>query len=151
MVSTIADTRLNRLQSERRLEQTTLVGSSNAYDKQLLSRIGGPSTPDSKRQSVSSVTLVPGMQETAQLAHAESERRNSQLRPLTVPTHERRQNSISDSPANSLSSQRVIGSHLSWILWLLGARACRLEFAAHSQRKSIIIASWKLRQHNVHP
>jgi hypothetical protein len=41
------------------------------------------------------------MQETAQLAHAESERRNSQLRPLTVPTHERRQNSISDSPANS--------------------------------------------------
>jgi hypothetical protein len=41
------------------------------------------------------------MQETAQLAHAESERRNSQLRPLTVPSHERRQNSISDSPANS--------------------------------------------------
>lgn len=41
------------------------------------------------------------MQETAQLAHAESERRNSQLRPLTVSTHERRQGSISDSPANS--------------------------------------------------
>lgn len=41
------------------------------------------------------------MQETAQLAHAESERRNSQLRPLTVPSHERRQGSISDSPANS--------------------------------------------------
>lgn len=89
----------NRLQSERRLEQTTLVGSSNAYDKQLLSRIGGPSTPDSKRQSVSSTTFGPGMQETAQLAQAESERRNSQLRPLTVPTHERRQNSISESPA----------------------------------------------------
>lgn len=98
---TITDAHQTRLQSERRLEQTTLVGSSNAYDKQLLSRIGGPSTPDSKRQSVSSVTLGPGMQETAQLAHAESERRNSQLRPLTVPTHERRQNSISDSPANS--------------------------------------------------
>lgn len=41
------------------------------------------------------------MQETAQAAHAESERRNSQLKPLTVPSHERRQNSISDSPANT--------------------------------------------------
>lgn len=41
------------------------------------------------------------MQETAQLAHAESERRNSSLRPLTVPTHDRRQNSISESPANA--------------------------------------------------
>ena len=77
------------------------MGSSNAYDKQLLSRIGGPSTPDSKRQSISSTTFGPGMQETAQLAQAESERRNSQLRPLTVPTHERRQNSISESPANA--------------------------------------------------
>ena len=46
---TMTDAHQNRLQSERRLEQTTLVGSSNAYDKQLLSRIGGPSTPDSKR------------------------------------------------------------------------------------------------------
>lgn len=41
------------------------------------------------------------MQETAQLAHAESERRNSHLRPLTVPNQDRRQNSISDSPANA--------------------------------------------------
>lgn len=80
------------------MEQTTLEGSSQAYDKQLLSRIGGPSTPDSKRQSVS---YGSGMQETAQLANAESERRNSQLRPLTVPTHERRPSSLLESPANA--------------------------------------------------
>lgn len=80
-----------RLQSERQLEQTSLKDSSQAYDKSLLSRIGGPNTP--KRLSL---TYSP--QETAQLAHAESERRNGQLRPLSMP--ERRHNS-SDSPGSS--------------------------------------------------
>jgi hypothetical protein len=43
------------------------------------------------------------MQETAQLAHTESERRNSQLRPLAMPAYERRHSSITsiDSPATS--------------------------------------------------
>ncbi|TKA82301.1 hypothetical protein B0A55_01458 [Friedmanniomyces simplex] len=46
-----------RLQSERQLEQRTLEASSNTYDKQLLSRIGGPNTP--KRQSVSHSAGLP--------------------------------------------------------------------------------------------
>lgn len=87
-----------RLQGERHLEQRTLEASSNTYDKQLLSRIGGPSnglsTP--KRTSVSSYTG--SLQDTAQAAQAESERRNSQLRPLSMP--ERRQ-SCMDSPAST--------------------------------------------------
>lgn len=93
----------SRLQSERRLEQTTLEGSSQAYDKQLLSRIGGPNTPDSKRQSVSHASSA---QENVQLGQADNERRNSQLRPLAMPGHERRHSSIAsissiDSPGNA--------------------------------------------------
>ncbi|CAK4033364.1 hypothetical protein DOTSEDRAFT_75929 [Lecanosticta acicola] len=85
-----------RLQGEKQLEQKTLEASSNTYDKQLLSRIGGPNggPPTPKRTSISY-----GMQETAQLAHAEAERRNSQLRPLSMP--ERRQQSSLDSPSSS--------------------------------------------------
>ncbi|KAF7189391.1 hypothetical protein HII31_09236 [Pseudocercospora fuligena] len=87
-----------RLQGEKHLEQRTLEASSNTYDKHLLSRIGGPSNgpPTPKRTSVSSYTG--SLQDTAQLAQAESERRNSQLRPLSMP--ERRQSSM-DSPAST--------------------------------------------------
>ncbi|KAK5138338.1 hypothetical protein LTR08_003399 [Meristemomyces frigidus] len=86
-----------RLQSERQLEQRTLEESSNTYDKQLLSRIGGPNAP--KRQSVS---YPPGAQELAQLSHVEYERRNSQLRPLSLP--ERRH--ASTNSVDSLVSLR---------------------------------------------
>lgn len=88
-----------RLQSERQLEQRTLVDASNTYDKQLLSRIGGPNTP--KRQSVS---YPPGAQEIAQLSQAEGERRNSLLRPLSMPERKHASsNSIGsiDSPISS--------------------------------------------------
>lgn len=67
-----------RLQSEKRLEQTTLEGSSQAYDKQLLSRIGGPTTP--RKQSAS---YPPGMQDST--AQTQTERRSSQLRLLSMP------------------------------------------------------------------
>jgi hypothetical protein len=86
----------SRLHGERQLEQRTLEHSSNSYDKHLLSRIGGPSngpnTP--KRASQTSAS----MQETAQLAHAESERWNGQLRPLAMP--DRRPSGL-DSPGSS--------------------------------------------------
>lgn len=62
-----------RLQSERRLEHTTFQGSSQAYDKQLLSRIGGPSTP--RKQSLSGSPAI-----DPPLPHLDTERRNSQLR-----------------------------------------------------------------------
>ena len=95
-----------RLQSERQLEQRTLEESSNTYDKQLLSRIGGPNTP--KRQSVS---YPPGAQDPA--GH---ERRNSQLRPLSMP--ERRHTStISIDLPSSLrrpSSGAVSPGFLGW-------------------------------------
>lgn len=82
-----------RLQSETQLEQRTLEASSNTYDSQLLRRIGNPST--SKRLSVS---YAAGVQKTAQLAHAETERRNGQLRPLSMPE---RRNTMADSPGHS--------------------------------------------------
>lgn len=86
-----------RLQGERQLEQRTLEHSSNNYDKHLLSRIGGPNGPNTpKRTSVSSIPA--SVQETAQLAHAESERWSGQLRPLSMPDH--RPASL-DSPAVS--------------------------------------------------
>lgn len=88
----------DRLHGEKQLEQRTLEESSNTYDKQLLSRIGGPNgglgTP--KRTSIS--YGASSVQETAQLAHAEAERRSARLRPLSMP--ERRQTSL-DSPASS--------------------------------------------------
>jgi hypothetical protein len=45
------DTHLYRLKSERQLEQRSLSTSSHAYDRNLLSKIGGPNTPN--RLSVS--------------------------------------------------------------------------------------------------
>lgn len=89
----------HRLHGERHLEQRTLEASSNTYDKQLLSRIGGPNGPPTPKRS--SISYAPAnVQETAQLAHAETERRNSQLlRPLSMP--ERSQQGSLESPASS--------------------------------------------------
>lgn len=81
-----------RLQSERQLEQKTLEESSSSYDKHLLSRIGGPGTP--KRQSVS----YSGPHE---LAQAESERRSTQLKPLSVPEKRHSFSSSTDSAAGT--------------------------------------------------
>ncbi|KAK4992447.1 hypothetical protein LTR66_006284 [Elasticomyces elasticus] len=70
-----------RLQSEKQLEQRSLEDSSQAYDKQLLSRIGGPSTPNRMSASHGSTSS----QDAAQNPPISAERRNSQLRPLSVP------------------------------------------------------------------
>ena len=86
-----------RLQSEHQLEQRTLEESSNTYDKQLLSRIGGPNTP--KHQSVS---YSPGGQEhvLTHLSHRGYERRDSQLRPLSMPERRHMSNSSIDLQAS---------------------------------------------------
>ncbi|KAK4899059.1 hypothetical protein LTR49_027699 [Elasticomyces elasticus] len=86
----------HRLQSERQLELRTLEASSNTYDKQLLSRIGGPNTP--KHLPVSHTT---GLPDAAQLSHSDGERRNSQLRPLSVPERRHTASNSLDSPAGS--------------------------------------------------
>ena len=88
MVATTNHFSCSSLQSERQLEQRTLEQSSHSYDKQLLSRIGGPNTP--KRQSLSY-----SAGNDAQFGLHERERRNSALLPLSVP--ERRHASV-DSP-----------------------------------------------------
>jgi len=84
----------NRLHSEKQLEQRSLEQSSQSYDKQLLSRIGGPNTPSRGSLSHSSGNLL----ENAQLAPSDAERRNSSLRPLSMP--EKRHGSI-DSPSST--------------------------------------------------
>ncbi|KAK5709245.1 hypothetical protein LTR17_019970, partial [Elasticomyces elasticus] len=86
----------HRLQSERQLELRTLEASSNMYDKQLLSRIGGPNTP--KHLPVSHPT---GLPDAAQLFHSDGERRNSQLRPLSGPERRHTASDSFDSPAGS--------------------------------------------------
>lgn len=90
------------LQGERQLEQRTREESSNSYDKHLLSRIGGPNDAYSfpKRPSVSATPpATSSVQQTAQLAHAEIERRSAHLKPLSMP--ERIQQTSLDSPASS--------------------------------------------------
>lgn len=102
-----------RLHGEKHLEQRTLEASSNTYDKQLLSRIGGPNGPPTPKRS--SLSYAAGnVQETAQLAHAETERRNSQLlRPLSMP--ERQQQGSLDSPASSRwPSSGAVSPGFSW-------------------------------------
>ncbi|KAK4946279.1 hypothetical protein LTR66_014307, partial [Elasticomyces elasticus] len=93
-----------RLQSEKQLEQRSLEDSSQAYDKQLLSRIGGPNTPNRMSASHGSTSS----QDAAQNPPISVERRNSQLRPLSVPD---RMQATLDSPAgrwhNSPSSGPV--------------------------------------------
>ncbi|KXL43637.1 MAG: hypothetical protein FE78DRAFT_33377 [Acidomyces sp. 'richmondensis'] len=84
----------HRLQSERQLEQRTLEQSSNSYDKQLLSRIGGPNTP--KRLSISSYSA--GVSDASQF---DTERRNSQLKPLSLPERRHAATNSIDSPASS--------------------------------------------------
>lgn len=87
----------DRLQSERQLEQRTLEQSSNTYDKQLLSRIGGPNTP--KRLSVS---YTNGLPDIAQLSQSEGERRSSgQLKPLSLPERRHAHSNSIESPASS--------------------------------------------------
>ncbi|KAK3614006.1 hypothetical protein LTR56_027541, partial [Elasticomyces elasticus] len=86
----------HRLQSERQLEVRTLEASSNTYDRQMLSRIGGPNTP--KHFQVSHTT---GLPHAAQLSHSDGERRTSQLRPLSVPERRNTASNSLDSPAGS--------------------------------------------------
>lgn len=92
--STTLLTLVNRLQGERQLEQRALEQSSQSYDKQLLSRIGGPNTPTRQSLSQSSGSLL----ENGQLGPHDRDRRHSSLRPLSLP--DGRHGSI-DSPSGT--------------------------------------------------
>ena len=84
-----------RLHSERQLEQRSLDNSSHAYDRNLLSKIGGPNTPGRGSLSFAS----PGSAEAAAASPGLFEGRRSSLKPLSVP--QRRQSSFDASAAGS--------------------------------------------------
>lgn len=81
------------LTSERQLGQKALENSSQAYDKQLLSKIGGPNTPT----RTTAPPLSASLQEQASNAHAAAHKLNGQLKPLSVPD---RLHSALDSPVS---------------------------------------------------
>ncbi|KAF2635106.1 hypothetical protein P280DRAFT_493839 [Massarina eburnea CBS 473.64] len=88
---TIADYRFT---SERQLGQKALETSSHAYDKQLLSKIGGPNTPT----RTTAPPLSASAQESASNAHSNVfNKLNGQLKPLSMP--DRLQSSM-DSPVS---------------------------------------------------
>ena len=79
--------------SERQLGQKALQNSSHAYDKQLLSKIGGPNTPT--RSTAPPLATNAQSPPSASDPHPSLPHRNPQLKPLSVP--DRRHPSI-DSP-----------------------------------------------------
>ncbi|KAF2004932.1 hypothetical protein P154DRAFT_425566 [Amniculicola lignicola CBS 123094] len=66
--------------SERQLGQKALENSSHAYDKQLLSKIGGPNTPT---RTAAPPLLAGSAQEPAATAHSAFTKLNGQLKPLS--------------------------------------------------------------------
>ncbi|KAJ4365277.1 hypothetical protein N0V83_008896 [Neocucurbitaria cava] len=71
----------HRFTSERQLGQKALQNSSHAYDKQLLSKIGGPNTPT----RTTAPPLSSSAQDSATDTHASLHKLNGQLKPLSVP------------------------------------------------------------------
>ncbi|KAL5435284.1 hypothetical protein PMIN06_011137 [Paraphaeosphaeria minitans] len=80
--------------SERQLGQGLLETSSHAYDKQLLSKIGGPNTPT----RTTAPPLPATAQDSAPSTHASFNKLNGQLKPLSVP--DRLQQPSLDSPVS---------------------------------------------------
>ncbi|KAH7058585.1 hypothetical protein B0J12DRAFT_367492 [Macrophomina phaseolina] len=85
----------HRLQSERQLGQRSLEDSSQAYDKQLLSKIGGPNTPS---RGPGAGFLSTSAQETSTSPHNTLSKLNGQLKPLSMP--DRRLSSVDLSASN---------------------------------------------------
>ncbi|OAL48794.1 hypothetical protein IQ07DRAFT_86838 [Pyrenochaeta sp. DS3sAY3a] len=81
-----------RLRSELQLGPKALQSSSHAYDKQLLSKIGGPNTPT----RTTAPPLSSSAQESSSDLHISRHKLNGQLKPLSVPD---RMHSSLDSPA----------------------------------------------------
>ncbi|PNS20046.1 hypothetical protein CAC42_1493 [Sphaceloma murrayae] len=92
-----------RLQSERQLEQRALDTSSHAYDRNLLSKIGGPNTP-SRNSSYSSTSGEPAALASPGLADV----RPPALKRLSMPERRRSSNdarySITSNSRNNSSA-----------------------------------------------
>jgi len=89
----------SKLQSEKQMGQKTLEKSSQAYDKHLLSRIGGPRTPPLK----SAESPIAGTTEDAQ--SSANKPRGGQLRPLAMP--ERRYSEMNTRSPQQWASTRA--------------------------------------------
>ena len=72
----------HRFTSERQLGQKALQNSSQAYDKQLLSKIGGPSTPT---RTTAPPLSTSSTQDPIADPHTSIHKHGNQLKPLTVP------------------------------------------------------------------
>ena len=82
MKADMVDALNNRFTSERQLGQRSLENSSQAYDKQVLSKIGGPNTPT---RTSGPGFLSSSAQETSSAPHTALSKLNGQLKPLSVP------------------------------------------------------------------
>ncbi|KAF2809553.1 uncharacterized protein BDZ99DRAFT_417544 [Mytilinidion resinicola] len=72
----------HRFTSESQLGKQTLQNSSHAYDKQLLSKIGGPNTPT---RTSNAGLFSSSAQENSTVPHNTLNKLNGQLKPLSVP------------------------------------------------------------------
>lgn len=92
----------NRFTSERQLGQKALETSSHAYDKSLLSKIGGPNTPV---RTTAPPLLSASAQEPTTTSHTSFSKLNGQLKPLSVPD---RLHPSLDSPTSRWPSSGAI-------------------------------------------
>jgi hypothetical protein len=81
--------------SEKQLGQKARETSSQEYDKQLLSKIGGPNTPNTPTRTTAPSLLSVSATESA--TNTSLSKRNGQLKPLSVPE---RLHSALDSPVS---------------------------------------------------
>ncbi|CAN9406673.1 unnamed protein product [Alternaria alternata] len=95
----------HRLTSERQLGHKAVQNSSHAYDKQLLSKIGGPNTPT--RTTASSISSASTHDPAASDTHVPSHKLSGQLKPLTVPTISPSYNGWRSPGFDSAESQRA--------------------------------------------
>lgn len=91
----------HRFTSERQLGQKELQNSSHAYDKQLLSKIGGPNTPT----RTTAPSLSASLQDPAKESLPSLHKLNGQLKPLSVPD---RLHPSLDSPGPKWSASGAI-------------------------------------------
>lgn len=84
-----------RLHSESQLGQRSLDQHSNAYDKQLLAKIGGPNSGAMGSRPAGGSYLSPTSQEPSSTSRSPRDRLTGQLKPLSMP--DKRQPSA-DSP-----------------------------------------------------
>lgn len=114
----------SRFTSERQLGQKALQNSSHAYDQQLLSKIGGPNTPNTPTRTTAPPLLSVSAQEVG--ANTSLSKLNRQLKPLSVPD---RLNPSLESPISRWPQSGAVSPGYS------GFRSPTLDAEAFHQRR----------------